>query len=327
MAKQPTAAGKKNQDREEDLGDARELLNDQDDDQDSQDSQDEQADQDSQDDQDQSSRDAGRSRSSSGRSRPPKFTDAEQAHIDKLVGEARRKARDSERRRILEKSGARDLDELFDLSGEAQERRSRDASQVRDLTTKVTELEQSLQDMQTARDKATHDRQHALRLADIRVRADRMGFADLDDPVRFLKDLETFEITDANQVLGVQEALEKLASERPYLLKSGQGAQTGQEKQAESEQSDQASQAMPAASPPSQESAQPTAQATGQEPATAGTTQESQESSEIQGQPEQPGQPGPTIPPTPAGIDTRVQQTQNHEEGRRRLRNVARASF
>lgn len=284
--------------------------------------QDDQDDQSNQDEQDESTEqddghDQGEpgSRDADSRKRPgnrtPRFTAPEQAYVDRLVGEARKKAREAEKRRVLEKSGARDLDELYDLVYEAQERRSRDHDTVQDLQTQVTELKRNLQETQQAREKLSHDRLHALRLAEIRMRAARMNFVSPDDPVKFLGDLERFEVGDDSSVSGVQEALEQLASERPYLL--AQERQAAERPDSSENEQQQPEQPAPQAQAPAQ--AQQPEQSSQQQTQTA-QQPTGQQQSVAQPSPSQNGQNGhqPAQQPESYPYDRQAQAEQGHRD-------------
>ena len=254
---------------------------------------------------DDSSRDAaGQNRHAVHRGRTVyRFTAGEQAFIDGRIGEARRKARDAERSRILQKAGINDLDDLFDLVSEAHERRSRDASHVQDLTNRVVDLEGQLTTVQRERERAQTDRLHALRLADIRVRASALGFTDLDDPARFLGDLSVFPVDDTSTVQGIQDALVKLAADRPYLL----GNQPT---------SDGSGSGVPVLPVPA-----PVRAPESTDPPPAVSTPPAVET------PTPPAPTGPVIPVTPSATDVRVQGEQEKVDARKRIRHAARSMF
>lgn len=99
--------------------------------------------------------------------------------------------------------------QLRDLENKLKEYEDKDLSEKEKLTKKAQELEAKLQ-------KAENDRQLAILSAEVKLKAQAKGIVDPDAALKLI-DLSEVKIEDG-KIEGLEQALEKLVKEKPYLL-------------------------------------------------------------------------------------------------------------
>lgn len=151
-----------------------------------------------------------------------------QAELDAKIGEARAQGRKSAYAYlqkelgvpVVNEAGDITLDQLRTLVTQARTGETTASAQLRDLLTQKQQLEQAIGEKDSEVKGAYARAQQMLRLGEARALAIQLGFNDPRDAVVMLGDLNRFEAdVEAGTVAGLHEALQQLASEKPYLIK------------------------------------------------------------------------------------------------------------
>lgn len=139
---------------------------------------------------------------------PVTLTKEQQALVDRLVGDARKKAREQAKAEYEEAQRK--------AAEEAEAKRQAEQGQYKELADKAEQKVKELEATLAERD-ARH-RAERIQL-EIKLQAQALGFNDPADAN--LADLSGVEITEEGQIKGVKEALEALIKAKPYLAKAG----------------------------------------------------------------------------------------------------------
>lgn len=143
------------------------------------------------------------------------FTAAQQKRINVLMGQARDDGRKSGQRELLHDLGAEDVATI-----KAWRETQTAAQQLQD---RLAEAERNLSAERERVQATERDYQRRLKLVDAKMVASTLRFNDPDDAVRYLDDVDAMELDKNGRVVGLDEALQKLATDKPWLV---QGTRT-----------------------------------------------------------------------------------------------------
>lgn len=144
---------------------------------------------------------------------PPAGKTFTQEDLDRIIAD--RLAREREKTKDYDelKKAADELKKLQDAQLTEQERQKKE----------LAEAQQARADLDAKLKAKELEVQGVLIRAEVRVQAAKLGFANPDDAYA-LADLGAVKVSEANEISGVDKALEKLAKEKPYLLGKDSGA-------------------------------------------------------------------------------------------------------
>jgi uncharacterized membrane protein YccC len=121
---------------------------------------------------------------------------------------------------VVNEAGDVTLDQLRALVNQARTGETSASAQLRDLLTQQQAAEQRIAEKESEYRGAIGRAQDILRRGEARVTAVQLGFHDPKDAVAMLGDLGRFEADlETQTVAGLHDALQALATEKPYLLK------------------------------------------------------------------------------------------------------------
>ena len=138
---------------------------------------------------------------------PPKtFT---QADLDRIIKE----------RLTREQTRFADYDDLKKAAGELQKLKDAQLSESEKLTKRIAELEQVAADREAEAEATEAEVNKKLLHAEVRVLAATLNFIDPEEAWK-LADLASATFGDDGKIDGVKKPLEKLAKDKPHLLKA-----------------------------------------------------------------------------------------------------------
>ena len=142
-----------------------------------------------------------------------KFT---QADLDRIAGQTRKDAKSAERAALLKELGVADLDAAKKAITTAEEARKAQMTEIERLQQAKEESDRKLAASEAARQKAEQYRKEALLTAAVVGKASGK-FANPQAVVK-LADLTKVTLGDDGQFTGIDEALERLATQEPWTL-------------------------------------------------------------------------------------------------------------
>jgi hypothetical protein len=151
-----------------------------------------------------------------------------QAEVDRMVGDARTKARRTTFDFIskelgiplVDGNGSTSVDPLKALMDEAKGVRDAKDSKIGELEAARADLEGQVVERDSRISAALAYAEHVLRTGKAELIANRLGFSDTEDAIALLGDLGQFAVDlEAGTVAGLEKALAKLAEKKPYLIK------------------------------------------------------------------------------------------------------------
>jgi hypothetical protein len=126
---------------------------------------------------------------------------------------------------VVNEAGDVTLDQLRTLVHQARTGETASSAQLRDLLAQQQAAEQRIAEKESEYRGALVRAQDILRRGEARTLAVQLGFHDPKDAVAMLGDLGRFESDlETQTVAGLHEALQTLATEKPYLLKGATAA-------------------------------------------------------------------------------------------------------
>lgn len=153
------------------------------------------------------------------------FTDEQQAHIDKLIGERAKRAEASAAKKALE-ARAKELGFESAEEMEAAVKAHKDAQDK--AKTDLEKAQEAAQKAEAEREKALSAANDRLIRAEVKLQASELGVVDADAAYA-LMDRSEVEVADDGAVKGVKEALEALVKAKPYLKGSATPGRSGGE--------------------------------------------------------------------------------------------------